>query len=78
MLIFESDEKSGRLDIETKAYFSGENTVSINQYLFDGPDVISTSEVNLTLDQLFKILTLSSRAHINKFLKDYKLDGGDI
>tara|TARA_Y100000310_G_scaffold217931_1_gene219048 strand:- start:152 stop:382 length:231 start_codon:yes stop_codon:yes gene_type:complete len=76
MLIYESSEKEGGLDIETLAYTGSEEGVNLilSQGLYRGPEVVSHSSIILKPVEYARIVTILSQIEIQKFLKDYKTE----
>lgn len=48
--------------------------VILGQYLFKGTEVVSCSEVDLSMQQFASISTLVSRSYVKNFLDSYSLD----
>ena len=68
MFIYNSESKEGELDIQTRAfYIKDDGVVSINQYLFKKDRVVSSSQIDLTIEQLYKILTVASNVKLKYF-----------
>ena len=74
MFIYESETTSGRLDVQTRAfYLEDSGLVSVNQYLFRDQEVLSCSQVDITIEQLDKIISIASHARLKDFYKKYNV-----
>ena len=70
MLLYETTEKEGRLDVETKVFYEeGSYKIFVNQYLFKGGDVLSCSQVDLNIEQISKICQVATLLY-SKLKKD--------
>ena len=74
MLVTKITSKYGEIEYETVVYLTDENVIRIYQYQFDGPEVLSTSNTELTLEQLAEITTKTSRLYLSQFMKNYKME----
>jgi len=75
MLLYESKHIEGKLEIVTRAYLDeeGETTMlTLYQYLFDGGEVVSSSEVSLFPEQVGKIINIFLTAESKQILDKYK------
>ncbi len=77
MLLYESKHIEGELEIVTRAYLDeeGETTMlTLYQYLFDGGEVVSSSEVALFPEQIGKIVNIFLSTKSKQILNKYKLE----
>ena len=74
MLLYEDTDKDGKLDVETKIYIDKSENIVMYQYIYQGPKVISTSEVIIELKYLTKIVNSAWELKLSDFLKDYKVE----
>tara|TARA_R110002020_G_scaffold249581_2_gene463520 strand:+ start:703 stop:927 length:225 start_codon:yes stop_codon:yes gene_type:complete len=74
MLITKTIAKRGNVEYETVVYLTDDNVIRVYQYQFDGPDVLSTDCMELTLDQLAGITTETSKAYLTGFLNNYSVE----
>ena len=75
MLLYKSEQEEGAVLVETKVYISDSyDRVILGQYLFKGTEVVSCSEVDLSMQQFASISTLASQAYVENFLGSYSLD----
>lgn len=75
MFIYESESTDGNIDVQTRAfYIEGDGIVSINQYLFRGQEVLSCSQVDITIEHLDKIIAIASHARLKDFYKKYNVE----
>jgi hypothetical protein len=77
MLLYESKHTEGKLEIVTRAYLDeeGETTMlTLYQYLFDGGEVVSSSEVSLSTEQVGKIVNIFLETKSKQILNEYKLE----
>ena len=74
MLITKTTSKRSSVEYETIVYLTDDNVVRIYQYQFDGPDVLSNNCMELTIEQLAKITTETSKAYLSDFLNNYSLE----
>ena len=73
MLVTKTTAKLGKVEYETVVYLTDEGIIRLYQYQFDGPEVLSTNCTELTVEQLSRITTETSKAYLSKFLNDYSL-----
>jgi len=75
MFIYESESTDGNIDVQTRAFYIEEDgIVSINQYLFRGQEVLSCSQVDITIEHLDKIIAIASHARLKDFYKKYNVE----
>ncbi len=74
MLITKTTAKQSGVEYETVVYLTDSNVIRIYQYQFNGPDVLSTGCMELTLEQLATITTETSRAYLSGFLNNYSVE----
>ena len=74
MLITKSIAKYGKIEYETVVYLTDENVIRMYQYQFDGPEVLSSTCTELTIEQLSGITTETSKVYLSKFLNDYSAE----
>lgn len=78
MLLYESKQTEGRLEIVTRAYLDNEGgeatRLTLYQYLFDGGDVVSSSEVALLPEQVGKIVNIFLSAESKRIIDKYKIE----
>ena len=77
MLLYESKHTEGKLEIVTRAYLDeeGETTMlTLYQYLFDGGEVVSSSEVSLFPEQVGKIVNIFLATASKRILDKYKTE----
>ena len=77
MLLYESSEKEGTLEIITRAYLDDEgegDRLTLYQYLFRGDKIISSSEVSLYPEQSTKIVNMFLNISAKKLLDNYKIE----
>tara|TARA_Y100000034_G_C6629643_1_gene274831 strand:- start:351 stop:575 length:225 start_codon:yes stop_codon:yes gene_type:complete len=74
MLITKTTAKRGNVEYETVVYLTDDNVIRVYQYQFNGPDVLSTDCMELTLEQLAAITTETSKAYLTGFLNNYSVE----
>ena len=77
MLLYESKHTEGKLEIVTRAYLDEEGgpaMLTLYQYLFDGGEVVSSSEVSLFTEQVGKIVNIFLETKSKQILNEYKLE----
>ena len=74
MLVTKTTSKCGEIEYETVVYLTDESVVRIYQYQFDGPEVLSMNNMELTLKQLAEITTETSRLYLSQFIQNYKME----
>ena len=77
MLLYESKHTEGRLEIVTRAYLDdegGTTMLTLYQYLFDGGDVVSSSEVSLFPEQVGKIVNIFLSTESKRIIDKYKIE----
>ena len=74
MLALKTTAKRGDVDYETVVYVTDENIIRIYQYQFDGPIVLSTNCIEVTIDQLASVATSTSEIYLQRFFKEYKAE----
>ena len=77
MLLYESSEKEGTLEIVTRAYLDDEgegDRLTLYQYLFREDKIISSSEVSLYPEQSTMIVNMFLNVSAKKLLVTYKIE----
>ena len=75
MFIYESESTDGNIDVQTRAFYIEEDgIVSVNQYLFRGQEVLSCSQIDITIEHLDKIVAIANPVRLIDFYKKYTVE----